>query len=67
METWQQAIDAFDDFLDSTEAEVVVFGMKFFPAQILKECDPIAYRCSLMDFIDSEGVDSDDLEGVCPL
>ena len=29
-------------------------GRTFYPSQILKECDPTAYRCGLNDFADFE-------------
>ena len=60
--TWREAEESFDEQLDNGGA-VEIAGLDFWPSTILKECDPIAYRCYLYDFIDGEGVDSDDLEG----
>lgn len=62
--TWSEAVEQFDEFLDEITGEVDILGMTFLPSRILKETDPIAYRGSLFDYIDSEGIDSDDLEGV---
>ena len=35
------------------QGTVLVCGIEFEPATILKELDPMAYRCGLLDFIDS--------------
>ena len=40
----------FDEFLDEIESSVTVAGMEFFPSDILKSCDPVAYRCAKNDF-----------------
>ena len=45
--------DQFDECLDEA-GSIKVAGCTFYPSQILKACDPIAYRCSLNDFADSE-------------
>ena len=45
--------DQFDECLDAA-GSIEVVGCTFYPSQILKECDPIAYRCGLNDFADSE-------------
>lgn len=34
---------AFDDYLDDCEGPVTVAGQRFWPSDILKNCDPIAY------------------------
>jgi hypothetical protein len=40
----------FDEALDESWDSVTIAGMTFFPSQILRECDPIAYRVALADF-----------------
>lgn len=40
----------FNDFLDDVESSVVIYGMEFLPSDILKSCDPVAYRCAKNDF-----------------
>ena len=32
---------------------VTIGGLEFWPSRILKELDPIAYRCGLIDYTDS--------------
>ena len=44
--------DQFDDMLDES-GTVEAGGYSFYPSRILKELDPVAYRCSLNDFVDS--------------
>lgn len=50
IEVMQELENIFDEALNDSYPEVVIGGMTFYPAQILKECDPIAYRCALADF-----------------
>lgn len=63
MNTWMEAEEAYDDLLDEITGPVMVGGLEFVASRVLREMDPIAYRVGLHDFIDSEGIDSDDLEG----
>lgn len=44
--------DQFDECLDGA-GSIEVAGCTFYPSQILKACDPVAYRCGLNDFADS--------------
>lgn len=50
----------FDEFLDKIEQPVNVCGMQFYPSDILKSCDPIAYRCAKSDY--ESNYDLDDVE-----
>jgi chaperonin cofactor prefoldin len=49
----------FDEFLDEIEQPVNVCGMGFYPSDILKSCDPIAYRCYKSDY--ASNIDLDDV------
>ena len=49
----------FDEFLDETEQSVNVCGIEFYPSDILKSCDPIAYRCAKSDY--ESNIDLDDI------
>lgn len=40
----------YDDFLDEVDLGCEIAGLFFTPSQILKKCDPIAYRCGKSDF-----------------
>lgn len=40
----------FNDFLDECYDMVTVAGMEFYPSDVLKSCDPIAYRCSKLEY-----------------
>ena len=44
--------DQFDECLDEA-GSIAVAGCTFYPSQILKECDPVTYRCGLNDYADS--------------
>ena len=63
MNTWKEAEEAYDDMLDEVSGPVRIGSLEFSASRVLREVDPIAYRVGLHDFIDSEGIDSDDLEG----
>ena len=54
----------FDSFLDD-EGSATVCGMEFYPSDILKSCDPIAYRCAKSDY--ESNYDLDDVEEYCDL
>ena len=43
----------FDEFLDECAPLFEIFGMKYAPSYILRECDPIAYQVTLSDWLDS--------------
>jgi hypothetical protein len=40
----------FDEALDDSWGVFIIADMKFYASQILKDCDPIAYRVALADF-----------------
>ena len=61
-ETMSEAIEAYDDMLNEIHEWPVIGGISFAPSDILRECDPIAYRCGFADWADAEGIDTDDLE-----
>ena len=66
----QNEIDSFeidpDDFIEQYEesinsgGEVKVAGLTFYPADIIKELDPTAYRCGLNDYVD--GIDKSEVK-----
>ena len=43
----------FDEMLDESYPIIQIGNLIFYPSQILRECDPIAYRQSLLDFEDT--------------
>ena len=40
----------YDEMLDDCYPTVEVAGMTFYPSDVLKSCDPIAYRCGKSDY-----------------
>lgn len=44
--------ESYCDCMDS-EGPVTVCGLTFDPSKIIRELDPIAYRCGLVDYVDS--------------
>ena len=49
-EIQQDLENQFDEMLDECYPIVRIGGIHFYPSQILKECDPIAYRVALSDY-----------------
>ena len=43
----------FDEMLDESYPIIQIGNLIFYPSQILRECDPIAYHQSLLDFEDA--------------
>jgi transcription initiation factor IIE alpha subunit len=39
------------------QGEISISGLTFAPSRIVKELDPVAYRCGLVDYVDSIDVD----------
>lgn len=48
----RETVESYNDMLDC-EGTVTVCGMEFNPSDILLNCDPVAYRCGLIDYADS--------------
>ena len=40
----------FIEFINETNPEVTICGLTFSPGDILKEMDPVAFRCFKSDF-----------------
>jgi hypothetical protein len=57
--TLTYALDRYDDMLNECYPEL--FGLQ--PSRILREVDPIQYRCGFYDWLDGEDIDSDTLTG----
>ena len=51
--------ELYDEML-SEEGPVRIGGLEYDPARVLREMDPIAYRCGLLDFVD--GMELEDSE-----
>ena len=45
--------DQFDESLDESIPEIEIGCLTYSPAYVLKNVDPVAYRCSLNDYVDS--------------
>lgn len=50
--TESELLEQFDDMLDDTIDLIDIMGMKYTPSNVLKECDPIAYRVTFNDWLD---------------
>lgn len=49
--TEAMAMDQYDEVLDM-DGPVLVGGLEFMPSRIIRELDPVAYRCGMNDFMD---------------
>jgi hypothetical protein len=60
-----EAKDNYDAFLNDCYDVVTIGYSEFYPADILKNCDPIAYRCGFADYADSLAEEGIQVEGYC--
>ena len=62
---WEPDIDEYEDrfceMLDDDEERIFVAGIELAPSYVLKECDPTAYRCCLLNYVDSLELEPVDL------
>lgn len=63
MDTFEETHAAYADMLRECYGDVNVAGLNYDMARVLADVDPTAYRCGYLDYLDSEGIDSDDLTG----
>lgn len=61
-ETISETVDAYDDFINETHETVTLLGVEYYASELLKDADPIAYKCGWIDWCDAEGIDTDNLE-----
>lgn len=44
----------YDDYLDESYGDFDIGYITFSASEILKNCDPVAYRCGLSDYVSDE-------------
>lgn len=45
--------DMYDDMLNEMSDNITISDITFNAAEVLKKCDPIAYRCGYHDYTDA--------------
>lgn len=55
-----EQIGQYDDMLDLCHEQVKIGELTFNPSDVIFNCDPVAYRCGLIDYISSIEEDNDD-------
>jgi hypothetical protein len=58
-----EAVERYEDILDS-EGPLTLAGMSYARSYVLREVDPVAYRCGFNDFVDSLTEDGIYVEGI---
>jgi hypothetical protein len=58
-----EAVERYEDILDS-EGPLTLAGMSYARSYVLREIDPVAYRCGFNDFVDSLTEDGIYVEGI---
>lgn len=48
------AFEAFDRFLNESHSTIMVFGLPFDPARVLKSCSETSYRSMFNDWLNGE-------------
>lgn len=57
-----EATERYNDMIDECNPIVSIFGMEYLPSRVLEEIDPIAYNCGLADYLDANGLTTDESE-----
>jgi len=57
-----EAHDRYDEMLDECCELVRIGSLTYDPSHVLKNVDPIAYRCGFVDWLDSEDLTTDESE-----
>ena len=45
--------EAFNDYLDEVNPEIIINGMSYLPSKVLYETDPIGYEVEYNDYLDN--------------
>jgi hypothetical protein len=53
--SFERACELYDEICNDCEETVIVMGYEFSPADVLKEMDPIAYRCEVFQYTQESG------------
>lgn len=46
--------EEYDEMLDEVLEPWTTGTLTYYPSYILKKCDPVAYRCGFLEYVDSE-------------
>lgn len=65
MLTESEAKANYDALLDESYPVVTLGFSEFYASDILKNCDPIAYRCGFADYVDMLADEGTLVEGYC--
>jgi len=57
-----EAIEQYDNMLDDYNDLCVIGDLEFDPSRVLEELDPIAYQCGFNDWLDIQGLTTDESE-----
>lgn len=60
--TISETVTAYNDMLNECYPDTTIAGLTYDTAHALEQLDPIAYKCGWLDWCDSEGIDTDELE-----
>ena len=62
--TEAEALEMYEEMLDDCEGPVELCGMTYSASYVLREVDPVAYRCGFNDYVDSLTDDDIFVEGL---
>ena len=62
--TKTEALEMFNEMLDDCEGPVELCGSTYSASYVLQEIDPVSYRCSFNDYVDSLTDDDIYVEGL---
>jgi hypothetical protein len=53
---FDEVYEAFNDYLDEANPEIIINGISYLPSKVLYETDPVAYEVAYNDY----SIDTDD-------
>ena len=64
-----ELVELYKEYINDSMELIDIWGMKYEPAYVLQECDPIAFRVGFNDWVDSledcEDCDNNPIECEC--
>lgn len=60
--TISETVDAYNEMLDEIYGPVSLAGIEWDASTVLENMDPCAYKTGWIEYMDSAGIDTDDLE-----
>lgn len=58
MKNWAEVVKHFEEMVDEGVEPMDVLGIKIYPAEALRKCDPTSFKTAVLNFAYGQGIDS---------